>query len=281
MKRKVVLKKLICMVLVLGFVLAGPVMNAQGAERFALWEDAGDGHPLRFYFDSEPISVTVVPHLVLDFMDVYTVSVGTTIFGEIVQPDLPDGVWVWNEWINLMDFSGAQTDRPQWNVIERRNASFTFENVGRFMVVAEAQTAVFEIEVVEGPAPTPQQAPTPQPSAEQPIRVYIDGVPLSMDVPPQLVEGRTLVPLRAIFEALGAEVDWNPETQTVIGTKGDIIVILTVGSMTPTVNGQVVPIDVPAQIVDDRTLVPVRFVAESFGVDVDWDSDTRTVTITT
>jgi len=272
---KMVAKKLICLVLVLVFVLAGSVtMYAQGADRFAARGFEHPDHPLRFYFDSEPI-ITTTSHPVLDFMDVHTVRVGTTIFGEIVQQDLPDDVWVWNEWIFLSGPTVGNMPEPQWNVINRRNASFTFDTVGRFMVIAEAQMAVFEIEVVPGQAPTP---PVP---AAQPIGVYLDGVPLSTDVPPQLIDGRTLVPLRAIFEALGAEVDWNPATRTVTGTRGDTVVVLTIGSTTPTVNGQVVPIDVPAQIVDDRTLVPVRFVAESFGVEVDWDGNTRTVTITT
>jgi len=284
MKLKMLVKKLICLVLVSIFLLAGSVtMSAQGTERFALWDDVGDGHPLRFYFDSEPISATVVPHPVLDMVDVFTVSVGTTIFGEVVAQNLPDDAWIWNEWITLselsMEWHMSQTDRPQWDIINRRNASFTFDTVGRFIIVAEAQTAIFEIEVVPGQAPTPQ--PIPQPSVAQPISVYLDGVLLSMDVPPQLVDGRTLVPLRAIFEALGAEVDWNPETQTVIGTRENTVVILTIGSTTPTVNGQIVPIDVPAQLVDGRTLVPLRFVAESFGVEVNWDGSTRTVTITT
>jgi len=281
MKRKMVVKKLVSMILVLVFVLASAVtMNAQATDRFYILDDDG---PLRFYFDSEPISVEVVPHPVLDAVGVFTVNVGTTIFGQITAQHLPDDVWVWNEWITLSVLSGEwHMTQTQWDVSDRRNASFTFDAAGRFMVVAEAGAAIFEIEVVPGQAPAPQQPPTPQAhDAAQPIRVYIDGAPLSMDVPPQLVDGRTLVPLRAIFEALGAELEWNPETRTVTGTKGDTIVILTVGSTTPTVNGQVVPIDVPARIVDDRTLVPLRFVAESFGVDVDWDGSTRIVTITT
>jgi len=114
-----------------------------------------------------------------------------------------------------------------------------------------------------------------------PISVLLDGSPLTFDVPPQTMDGRTLVPLRAIFEALGAEVNWNEATRTVTGTKGDTTVILTIGSTTATVNGRAVTIDVPGTVVNGRTLVPLRFVAESFGVEVNWDGSTRTVSINT
>ncbi|MCL2200526.1 MAG: stalk domain-containing protein [Oscillospiraceae bacterium] len=112
------------------------------------------------------------------------------------------------------------------------------------------------------------------------IYVVLDGTRIIFDVPPQVVDGRTLVPLRAIFEALGAEVNWNEATQTVTATKGDTTVVLPIGSTSPTVSGQTVTIDVPASVLNGRTLVPLRFVAESFGVSVDWNSDTRTITIT-
>ncbi|MCL2201575.1 MAG: copper amine oxidase N-terminal domain-containing protein [Oscillospiraceae bacterium] len=112
-----------------------------------------------------------------------------------------------------------------------------------------------------------------------PIFVTIGGSPLSFDVPPKTVDGRTLVPLRAIFEALGAEVNWDDATQTITGTKEGTTVVLPLGSTTPTVNGQTVTIDVPGMVQNGRTLVPLRFVAESFGVEVNWDGATRTVTI--
>ena len=103
---------------------------------------------------------------------------------------------------------------------------------------------------------------------------------LTFDVPPQIINGRTMVPLRAIFEELGAEVLWNGPTQTVTATRGDTVVTLTIGSTAPTVNGRVVEIDQPGVVVGGRTLVPLRFVGEAFGAEVNWDSATRTVTIT-
>ena len=112
------------------------------------------------------------------------------------------------------------------------------------------------------------------------ITVTLDGNALAFDVPPQLINDRTMVPLRAIFEAMGATVDWNGDTQTVTGTKDSTIVVLAIGSTSPTINGTVVTIDQPGVIVDSRTLAPLRFVAEAFGGTVDWDGNTQTASIT-
>jgi len=102
-----------------------------------------------------------------------------------------------------------------------------------------------------------------------------------MDVQPVIVEGRTLVPLRVIFEALGLTVGWDSSTQTVTGEKKDLKVTLKIGNKTAAVNGANKTLDVPANIVDGRTLVPARFVAESTGAKVDWNETSKTVLITT
>jgi len=130
------------------------------------------------------------------------------------------------------------------------------------------------------PLPRAGSVPTDPPAASRIVRVILDGELMAFDVPPQIINNRTMVPLRAIFEALGAEVDWDSGTRTVTGTKGDTVIVLVIGSTAPTVNGQVVTIDQPGVIVGGRTLVPLRFVAESLGVTVDWDGEARIVTIT-
>ena len=112
------------------------------------------------------------------------------------------------------------------------------------------------------------------------ITVLLDGRSLAFDVPPQIVNGRTMVPLRVIFEALGASVEWEPATSTVTAKKDDTEVVLVIGDDKPTVNGQTVTIDQPGLIADGRSLVPLRFVGEVFGADVNWDPAARTVTIT-
>ena len=119
------------------------------------------------------------------------------------------------------------------------------------------------------------------PASEPAIIVTVNGLPLQFDQPPIMENGRTLVPLRAIFEALGATVDWNGSTQTVAAKKDDITITLSIGSTILMKNGQVITLDVPARTVNGRTLVPTRAVAESFEATVVWEPATRTVMITT
>jgi len=113
------------------------------------------------------------------------------------------------------------------------------------------------------------------------ITVIVDSKVLDFDVPPQNVSGRILVPLRVIFEEMGASIVWDSDRQTVTATKDDITVALTIGDISPTVNGGIVPLDQPGVVVDGRTLAPLRFVAEAFGGSVVWDGETQTATITT
>lgn len=114
---------------------------------------------------------------------------------------------------------------------------------------------------------------------ERGIRVLLDGEGIIFDQAPIIESGRTLVPMRAIFEAFGASVEYEAKGKVVTGVLGDKTVILTIGSNKARVNGQVVILDVAAKIVNSRTLVPLRFVGESLDADVDWISETRTVVI--
>ncbi|NLC08198.1 MAG: hypothetical protein GX755_09595 [Syntrophomonadaceae bacterium] len=94
------------------------------------------------------------------------------------------------------------------------------------------------------------------------------------EVPPTMENNRILVPVRKIFEALGAEVSWEGETRTVIATKGKTKVELPIGSTRAKVNGKNVKLDVPAKIHEERTLVPLRFVSQALGGKVSWDANT-------
>ena len=85
--------------------------------------------------------------------------------------------------------------------------------------------------------------------------------------------------MRAIFEKLGAVVGWDGETRTVTAVKDDLTVSLEIGSFDMYVGDKVTTLDVPALIYGDRTLVPLRAISEAFGCTVDWNGDTRTVSI--
>ena len=117
-------------------------------------------------------------------------------------------------------------------------------------------------------------------AAKSDIAVIVNGSPVAFDVAPQIMADRTMVPLRAVFEALGAAVDWDGVTQTVTGRREDTTIRLTIGQPTMTVNERTVALDAPAVIVNDRTLVPLRAISEGFDFAVAWDAVTQTVTIT-
>lgn len=117
---------------------------------------------------------------------------------------------------------------------------------------------------------------------EKPISVVLDGRTLAFqDQNPTIHNDRTLVPFRGVLEAMGVTVDWIGETRTVTAEKGNIKVTLTIDEPVMYKNGQAISLDVPAQIINSRTMVPVRAVSESFDAKVEWNSTTRAVVIST
>ncbi|MCL2462670.1 MAG: copper amine oxidase N-terminal domain-containing protein [Defluviitaleaceae bacterium] len=136
--------------------------------------------------------------------------------------------------------------------------------------------------------------PLPQASAATTPSVVLDGKLLTFDVPPQIINDRTMLPFRGIAEAMGARVDWDPDSQKVSMYLGSSYVFLTVGnpdmtygSFTYDSYGAEAPdtaytyvMDSPPVIVGGRTLVPARAVSEGLGAEVGWDAATSTVTIT-
>ena len=113
------------------------------------------------------------------------------------------------------------------------------------------------------------------------VQVEIDGELLPLDVAPVIREGRVMVPMRSIFEALGAEIEWDAANQRVSGQRASTHVSLTIGEPRAELNGAPVQLDVPAEISAGRTLVPTRFVAESLGARVKWDAAQRLVQVVT
>ncbi|MCL5935635.1 MAG: copper amine oxidase N-terminal domain-containing protein, partial [Firmicutes bacterium] len=108
---------------------------------------------------------------------------------------------------------------------------------------------------------------------------FVDGRPVSLDVPAMILDGRTLAPVRFAAESLGFRVDWDEETREVTISLNGKTIKLTIDSEIALVNGRQQILDTKAIIIDGRTLVPIRFLAENFGSEVNWDSGTRTVTI--
>lgn len=117
-------------------------------------------------------------------------------------------------------------------------------------------------------------------SAANDITVYVDGQKLAFDQPPVVQEGRTLVPMRAIFEALGAEMEWDGAEKKVTAFWGTNSLELWIGNREIQMgDGSTLSLDVPAQVMNGRTLVPLRAVSQCMGAEVNWNGATKTVQI--
>ncbi|MBE7042060.1 MAG: copper amine oxidase N-terminal domain-containing protein [Ruminococcaceae bacterium] len=122
-------------------------------------------------------------------------------------------------------------------------------------------------------------------ATEQPITVTVNGEVLETDVSAQIVNDRTVLPMRAVFEALGATVTWVAEDQLILATKGEEMIVMKIDSdemtVQPAENTEptVIALDTAPFILDGRTLVPVRAVAEALHATVTWVADTKTVEI--
>lgn len=111
------------------------------------------------------------------------------------------------------------------------------------------------------------------------VDLFIDTKKIDTDTPPTIVDGRTLVPVAAIFRSLGATVEWNGETRTATGYKDDITIEIPIDSKIVYVNGEAKELDVPAQIINNRTMVPARFVSEALDCVVTWSGETSTAAV--
>lgn len=117
------------------------------------------------------------------------------------------------------------------------------------------------------------------------ITVITENGTVEFDVPPQIIDGRTMVPMRKIFEELGSEVEWFGDSQLILATRNADIAAMVIGdrefTVTNVLSGKVktIELDVPPQITDGRAMVPLRAVSEALGMDVSWDGETRTITI--
>ncbi|OGO85982.1 MAG: hypothetical protein A2Y24_08480 [Clostridiales bacterium GWE2_32_10] len=112
------------------------------------------------------------------------------------------------------------------------------------------------------------------------IKLQIDGKSIETEMPPIILEGRTLVPARDVFEKLEAKVDWNEKSRQVYVTYKDKVIILTINNKTAYINQVAEELDVPAKLINGKTMIPAAFVARGLGFKVDWDEATRVVAIT-
>ena len=123
-------------------------------------------------------------------------------------------------------------------------------------------------------------------TAEDGMTVYVNGEEIVSDVPAMIINDRTVLPMRTIFEKLGANVTWMAEDQLIFATKGEDMMVMQIGNSQMSVQTidedciEVVDLDTAPFVYNDRTFVPVRAVAEALDANVVWDSETQTVNVT-
>ena len=113
------------------------------------------------------------------------------------------------------------------------------------------------------------------------IGVFCNGTKLEFDQTPIMEGDRVLVPMRVIFETLGADVEWNGEILTATAVRGETTISLQIDSNIMYKNGEAIELDVPARLLNDRTLVPIRAVSEAMEAKVEWNQEDKAVVITT
>ncbi len=115
--------------------------------------------------------------------------------------------------------------------------------------------------------------------ADSDISLVINGKKANCDVPPEIVNGRTMVPVRVLFEYYNADVSWNEILRQAVIKSGDTVMIFNIDSRLMYLNGEAHTLDAAPFIKEGRTLVPVRFISEKLNYSVDWNDSTRTVSV--
>lgn len=217
-----------------------------------------------------------IPRLL--FEDIVSVDIGY-MHGAAVDTQGQLYVWGYYERLGIPDlkFGSYKTRKGPLTGVRKVFAhnNYSLAIMNDFSVYAWGENKFGQV----GTGIRSENVDSPVKVMEGSISVLIDGVSISFDVPPVMENNRVLVPLRAILEALGSDVQWDRTTQTVTATKGETTVRLSIGVKTAYKNGTPFILDVPAKIVGGRTMVPLRFVSETLGAKVDWDQKTQTAII--
>ncbi len=202
------------------------------------------------------------------------INADVSIDGEMVGADILKGETV------ELDFSSSDadgdniefellTELPEGARLSGQNIVFTPEREGEYVFTATAKDMYHE---------TPAKK-TFKVNVAPVISVMSGGTFVKTDVSPYIKNDITMVPLRAISEALGASIDWNEASQEVTIEKDGIVIKLTVGSAEAYVNGSATEMSVPTEEHQGRTFVPIKFVSETLGWNVSWDPENYSVLI--
>ena len=179
----------------------------------------------------------------------------------------------------------ALDPQPEPPMTDGANISITPPSLDKLDPQPEPPMIANDINILLNNIPLNRLDPQPEPPMiANDINILLNNIPLNrldpQPEPPMLYQNRTLVPMRVIFENLGATVDWDGNTKTITAKKGNIEIIIKPGEGSAIINGKTESLDVPALIYNDRTFVPLRFVSQALGYNVEWNEQTRTVSIT-
>ncbi|MCC8169289.1 MAG: copper amine oxidase N-terminal domain-containing protein, partial [Oscillospiraceae bacterium] len=117
-------------------------------------------------------------------------------------------------------------------------------------------------------------------TSEEPIYVALNDTLLAFETAPVIENDRTLIPIRFLFEQMGAEVSWDSDAQTAVISQNDTVITFTADNTEASVNGEGVSMDVPARIINGKTMVPLRFLSETLGYTVSWYDEIAMAEIT-
>ncbi len=157
----------------------------------------------------------------------------------------------------------------------------TDENAEETVTETEEVTAEAEEKIEETAVEDEESVAETEEKADEAIKVVVNGNEIVFaDQAPIIKNDRTLVPLRGVLETMGIEIEWNAEEQSVNAVRGETYALFKIGDTTLKTAAGEITLDVAPEIISDRTMIPLRAVTEAFGAKVEWDADTKTVTIT-
>jgi hypothetical protein len=217
-----------------------------------------------FCFDTNTprTNITVTPPVqVQGLSNIVAVSAGNYITAALRN----DGtIWTWgeNHFMGMGRLGDGTTENRRTPV----------------QVVGANGAGHFNLLTSGGTIPNPMISAPPQ-TPPNAVNVIINGIAQNFEVPPQIIGGRTMLPLRAIGEALGMEVGYDNETRTVTLTADGLFVTHVVGTTQITVSGENQNSDVPSALISGRVFLPLRVLAEAIGANVEWDAPARTAII--
>ncbi len=163
---------------------------------------------------------------------------------------------------------------PEYSGNISGKSEFIFEcNLWKDKLVIRTRKRLIEYDMADIEDVLNEKCPSDTPYIE------FNGNILGFDVPPIIEDGSTLVPMRFLFEQMGADVEWDSETQTATATIENKAVTFSIDNVNARINNKPAKMDVPARLVNGKTMVPLRFLSENMGYDVDWDADSRTAIV--